>query len=114
MELITSEDRMPQLIEYFESLMAAVQRLRRRTEELLEQLEAGETLEKAGQCKELGELSGLIVRCHKAEHAIVNEQQKQAGIVQAGCAIDLEKARFEIGCRLARLREHQDTGRVPG
>ncbi len=76
------------------------------------QIGAGEDADLAGTGKQLGQLEGLIRSCQKVETSFVEQHHRQAGIAQGGYALDLVRARFEIGCRLARLRACCGSGQI--
>ncbi len=76
----------------------------RQAEDLRRQIEAGEDADLVSGSKQVVQVDGLIRSCQKVEVCLVEQRNRQAGIVQGGHALDLDKARFDIGCRLARLR----------
>ncbi|WP_425045424.1 hypothetical protein [Primorskyibacter sp. S87] len=112
MTLITPEERVSQTAELLLSLETSIRALRQAAEELRRQIVTGEDADLAGAGKQLGQVDGLIRSCQKVETSFVEQQNRQAGIAQGGYALDLEQARFEIGCRLARLRTCCSQGKV--
>ena len=113
MTLITPEERMSQTAELLQSLETSIRGLRQAAEELRRQIGTGEDADLAGTAKQLGQLEGLIRSCQKVETSFVEQHYRQAGIAQGGYALDLDRARSEIGCRLARLRTCCGAGQIP-
>ncbi|MFD3191048.1 hypothetical protein ACFMPD_12340 [Sedimentitalea sp. HM32M-2] len=109
MTLITPEERVLRTAELFRSVEESLQRLRQQAEDLRKQLEAGEDTDLLDGSKQVAAVERLIGTCQKVETSLVEQQQKQAGIVRGGYALDLNAARVEVGCRLARLRTCRDT-----
>lgn len=85
------------------SILATVSRIRSRLEELAEELETGDHVNCSAINEQLRELPKTIANCHKAELHLNDQRKQDAGIAQGGYALDLEEARREIACRLARL-----------
>lgn len=112
MTLITPEERISRTAELLQSLERSIRDLRKAAEDLRMQIETGEDADLAGPSKQLGQVNGLIRDCQKVETSFVEQVRKEAGIAQGGYALDLERARFEIGCRLARLRTCCGSGAV--
>ncbi len=112
MTLITPEERISQTADLLQSLERSIRDLRQTAEELRQQIGAGEDADLAGASKQLGQLEGLIRSCQKVETSFVEQHHRQAGIAQRGYALDLERARFEVGCRLARLRACCGSGQI--
>ena len=113
MILITPEERVSRTAELLQSLEEEVRDLRRMAQDLKRRLQAGEDAELGGSGREMAQVAQLIRSCQKVEECLVQQHEKQAGIAQGGYALDLVQARFEIGCRLARLRTCRDTREVP-
>ena len=112
MTLITPEERISQTADLLRSLEASIRNLRQAAEDLRKQIGAGEDADLAGSAKQLGQLEGLIRSCQKVETSFVEQHHRQAGIAQGGYALDLDRARSEIGCRLARLRGCCGAGQI--
>lgn len=104
MTLITPEERMSRTADLLQSLETSIRDLRQAAEDLRKQIGTGEDADLAGSAKQFGQLEGLIRTCQKVETSFVEQHHRQAGIAQGGYALDLDRARFEVGCRLARLR----------
>ncbi|MEX0318413.1 MAG: hypothetical protein AB3N21_10700 [Ruegeria sp.] len=113
MTLITPEERISRTADLLQSLETSIRGLRQAAEDLRKQIETGEDADLAGSAKQLGQVEGLIRSCQKVETSFVEHHHRQAGVAQGGYALDLEQARFEIGCRLARLRRCRGAGKVP-
>ena len=104
MTLITPEERVSRTAELLQSLEDSVRSLRQQAQELCLQMKSGEDADLVNGTRQLAGVEGLLRLCHKVETSLVEQHERNAGIVQRGYALDLEQARFEIGCRLARLR----------
>ncbi|MGR3617197.1 MAG: hypothetical protein ACU0BB_14290 [Paracoccaceae bacterium] len=109
----TPEDRILRTDDLLVSLHQSLVNLRQQAEDLRESIKAGGEAAMAEKSKELGRADVVIRHCQKVEACLVEQRERQAGIVQGGHALDLERARFEIGCRLARIRRCGDTGEFP-
>jgi len=104
MILITPEERVSKTADLLRSLEQSVRELRQVAESLRADIEAGEHADVTARTRELEQAGRLIRSCQKVEECFVEQQQRQTGIAQGGYALDLDAARLEIGCRLARLR----------
>ncbi|AVO38501.1 hypothetical protein C6Y53_12920 [Pukyongiella litopenaei] len=113
MTLITPEERVSQTAELLQSLQNSIRELRQMAQDLKRQLENGEEADITGSSRQVAQTVGLIRSCQKVEECFVEQQHRQAGIARGGYALDLVQARFEIGCRLGRLRRCHGGGRVP-
>lgn len=113
MTLITPEDRVSRTADLLRSLEDSIRELRQMAEELKRQIEAGESADLADGGRQVEQAVRLIRSCQKVEECFVEQRERQAGIVRGGYALDLHKARLEIGCRLARLRACRDSRGVP-
>lgn len=81
-------------------------RLQELGEEMLRiktELQTGEGMKRADTGKLLGDVRYWLRASHETEAQIANVRRKQKGLV-GDWALDLERARDEIGCRMARLR----------
>ncbi|HBS50905.1 MAG TPA: hypothetical protein DEA05_12870 [Rhodobacteraceae bacterium] len=114
MILITPEDRVAEATELFESLKRSVNDLRQMAEDLKAQIDAGEEADLTRGKRQVSDCAALIRNCQTVEAQLVKLRSEDTGIVQGGYALDLDRARFEIGCRLARLRACCGAGEVPG
>lgn len=112
MALTTPEERILQTEDLLRSLQDSISNLRQLAEDLRRRIEAGEETELTETSKELAKADTLVRTCQKVEACLVEQRERQAGIVRGGVALDLDQARFEIGCRLARIRSCCDQGRV--
>ena len=100
----TQEDSVAQGEELLRSLHYAISSLRREIEALARQAESNSELNETATSQSLNKVRDLVVQCAKAENYIHEDKNKRAGIVQGGYALDLDRARAEIGCKLDRLR----------
>ncbi|WP_052304789.1 hypothetical protein [Roseobacter litoralis] len=73
-------------------------------EDLKERVRAGEGLEKTQNSRTVASATTLLKTCQEVENRLVEYRSKSAGIARGGYALDLERARAEIGCKLDRLR----------
>lgn len=104
MTVKTAEERVADTADLLQSLHASVQRVRQDAERMCEELRATEHPDVNPASKQLSSVEGLIRTCQKVESCLVEQLARQAGVAQGGHALDLDGARKEIGCRLARLR----------
>ena len=100
-----------------EAMFAAVQRslaeLREALEGLKEQAITGGEIDATTTSKTFVQLTDAVGHCQKAGLILSDCRNKQAGIARGGYALDMEKARIDIGCKLDRLRCAIGSGRVP-
>lgn len=104
MTLITPEERILETAELLRSIHESIRGLRQAAEDLRRQIVAGEDAELAGATKQFGQVQSLIRNCQTVEAQLAEQYNRQAGIAHGGYALDLDAARVEVGCRLARLR----------
>ena len=104
-EIALSEERLM-------SLMEVIGDMRRQIEELKRDVSAGGKLDDAATKRTLNEFNTVVVACNKTEMILDECRNKQAGIARGGYALDMEKARAEIGCKLDQLRRCGDPGTV--
>lgn len=112
MTLITPEERVHKTADLLRSLQDSIQELRHMAEDLKAQIVAGEDADLTNGKRQVDEIGKLIRSCQNVEERFVEHHHKQAGIARGGYALDLGRARTEIGCRLARLRACCHTGEV--
>lgn len=109
----------PQLDElaHAEAMFASVQvtlaELREALENLKNQAKSGGEIDATQTSKTFVQLTDAVGRCQKAGMILNECRNKQAGIARGGFALDMEKARVDIGCKLDRLRCSIDSGGVP-
>lgn len=104
MTMITPEQEIADSEEHFRALQSAIRDLRREIQSLKEQAISGEELNETAASKALGKASGMVATCVKVETYLNDCRNRQAGIARGGYALDLDRARAEIGCKLDRLR----------
>lgn len=104
MILITPEERVSKTADLLRSLEQSVRDLRQVAESLKADIEAGGEADVVARARELDQAGRLIRSCQKVEECFVEQQHRRTGIAQGGYALDLDAARVEVGCRLARLR----------
>jgi endonuclease IV len=95
------------------SLQESINRLRREAEALRAELEDrpenGAEGDTTGSNRQFSDLNRLIRDCQKVETCLVEFQKSHAG----GEGLDLDAARAEIRCRMARLRRCGSAGGLP-
>lgn len=104
MTLITPELVASQTEDLLNSVIGSIQDLRKELESLKQQVRTGEDPEAPRAMKQVTQTVSLLETCQKVENRLVECRSKHAGIAQGGYALDLEKARADIGCKLDRLR----------
>lgn len=113
MTLITQQD-LTQDTETTQELLRALQAsladLRRTAIALKLQIQSGDPGDLGGGAKEIASVDQLARNCMKTEVSLAEICNRKAGIVRGGYALDLDAARVEVGCRLARLRTCCDKG----
>ena len=112
MTLITPEEEIALGVDRLLSLTRMIADLRRQIEDLKAQAEAGGKLDSVETNKVLNQFNTTVVACTKAEYLLDDCRNKQAGIARGGYALDMDKARVEIGCKLDQLRACQHSGEV--
>ncbi|WP_158967895.1 hypothetical protein [Chachezhania sediminis] len=103
--LSTENDRTQQTEELLRSLEESIIRLRQQAEDLRIRLETGEDWDQTSSIRQVASAEGLIRACQKVEICLVERQNRERGLVRGHAPIDLDTVRFEIGCRLDRLRQ---------
>ena len=104
MTLKTPDQRVSETADLLRSLQDSIRNLRTDIEDLREQIQAGEDAELKRATRDVAAAEGLIRTCQKVEASLVEQWNRQNGTVRGGGALDMDTARFTIGCRLARLR----------
>ena len=104
MTVVTPEERKSLTQEHLRAFLDSIQNLRKAIDGLNKQAAEGEDVDLALAQKLLSPAESVIKNCVKLEMSLVEQKNRELGIVQGGYAVDLDRARFEIGCRLARLR----------
>ncbi len=104
MTLITAEPESAATLELLQTFLSRIRDLRIVVDGLTQRVADGEDIDLAMAQKLLAPSEGLIKTCLKLEASFADQKHRELGIAQGGHAIDLEHARFEVGCRLARLR----------
>lgn len=113
MTLLTPENVASESESLLNSVIGSIKELRNELEDLKEKVRAGEGLEKTQDSKTVATATSLLRTCQEVENRLVECRKKSAGIAQGGYALDLDRARAEIGCKLARLRCTGRAGPVP-
>ncbi len=104
MTLTTPEHVESETENLLNAVIGTIRDLRNELEDLKERVRAGESLEVAQESRKVASATSLMKTCLEVENRLVECRSKSAGIAQGGYALDLERARAEIGCKLARLR----------
>ncbi|WP_298836401.1 hypothetical protein [uncultured Roseobacter sp.] len=95
------------------SVIGSVKDLRKELEDLRQKVSAGEAVQTTQGSKTVASATSLLRTCQEVENRLVECRSKSAGIAQGGYALDLEKARADIGCKLDRLRCTGRAGELP-
>ncbi|MGC1504862.1 MAG: hypothetical protein WA782_12075 [Sulfitobacter sp.] len=90
--------------ELLASVHDAITDLRQEIEGLSQQAQSEKTIDETAAKQSLSKLRDLVMQCIKAENYLNECKSKQDGIAREGYALDLDRARIEIGCKLDRLR----------
>lgn len=112
MTMITPDQMIATSEEHFRALQMAIRDLRREIESLKEQASSGGDFNETAASKALGKASGMVATCVKVENYLSDCRNRQAGIARGGYALDLDRARADIGCKLDRLRRCHGAGSV--
>lgn len=80
--------------------------------DLKQQVRSGEVKALKDVSKTLAEIRGWMKLAMETEAQLAEYARREAAI-EGAYGIDLERARSEIGCRLAKLRKCCGAGRVP-
>ncbi len=111
MTLITPDLMESQTEDLLESVMGSIRSLRQDLEDLKTRVRQGDGLNAADDKRTVAAAVGLLETCQKVEYRLAECRIKNEGIARGGYALDLEKARADIGCKLARLRCARDPER---
>ena len=112
MTLVTSKTTGSETDDLIRSFHDSIKKLRTVIEGLTEQVQTGQEVDLAAAVKLIAPAETLIRTCQKVEAHYAETKDRDLGIVRGGYAIDLDAARFEVGCRLARLRTCCRSGEV--
>lgn len=104
MTLITPELVESQTEDLLNSVIGSIQDLRNELEALKERVREADGAVTVQGAKSVTQAVSLLETCQKVENRLVECRSKHAGIVRGGYALDLERARASIGCKLDRLR----------
>ncbi|MGJ8617737.1 MAG: hypothetical protein ACSHWS_12930 [Sulfitobacter sp.] len=104
MTMITPEQEIADSEERLLSLRNAISDLRREVESLKQRALSGEEINETSATKVIGKVTSIVGSCAKVETYLNDCRNRQAGIARGGYALDLAKARVEIGGKLDRLR----------
>ena len=104
MTIITPEQETEDSAEILRGLQEAIGALRR--------ARSGGELKETAVSGKTSKVAGLLAHCLKAENTLNDCRNRQAGIARGGYALDMDKARADIGCKLDRLRRCSDPGAV--
>ncbi|WP_417721204.1 hypothetical protein [Salipiger sp.] len=112
MILIHLEEELSRLENERDDVAAVLRDLGEDMRRLKAQVEDGEGINRTEAGKLLGDVRYWLRASHETEAQIANVRRKQKGLA-GDWALDLERARDEIGCRMARLRRCCGAGEVP-
>jgi hypothetical protein len=94
------------------SVIDSVRDVRKELEALKLRLRDREDIEAPQAKAQMTQTVSLLRTCQEVENRLVECSSKQSGIAQGGYALDLAKARAEIGCKLDRLRCTHPSGPI--
>jgi hypothetical protein len=114
MTIVTLEEDVARSAEHLESLLRRVAEYRRHVERAIERTEEGLDVDETAVSNALSKIQAVALSCNKAEKTLHECRREQAGIAQGSYALDLGKARADIGCKLDRLRRCGDADPVSG
>ncbi|QJF51511.1 hypothetical protein [Roseobacter ponti] len=112
MTLLTQEHVASQSEDLLNSVIGSIKDLRKEIEDLKEKVSAGEGLDTTKDSRTVASARALLKTCQEVENRLVECRSKSSGIARGGYALDLEKARLEIGCKLDRLRCTRGAGQL--
>ena len=112
MTLVISQEQGSETEELLSSFHGSIRDLRTVIEDLQKQVQTGQEGDVSTVSKLLSPADTLIRNCRKLEMILAEDTDRTLGIARGRYAIDLDHARFEVGCRLARLRTACGTGAV--
>ncbi|WP_226621688.1 hypothetical protein [Alloyangia pacifica] len=112
MILIHLEEELSRLEEEREQLADMLRHLGNDMRRLRDRFDEDGTLDKPETSKAAADLRYWLKVAHETEAQIRNVRRKQKGIA-GDWALDLERARVEVGCRMARLRRCCGAGEFP-
>ena len=104
MTLFTPETQIALTEDRIASLVEVIAGLRKQIEALTKEAKAGGKVKETDVTKALSELGKAVVACTSMEAKLDECRNKQAGLGVGGYALDMAKARADIGCKLDRLR----------
>ena len=104
MTLMTPEHVASESQDLLNSVIGSIKDLRKEIEDLKEKVRAGDDLNATQTTKTVTHAATLLKTCQEVENRLVECRSKSAGIARGGYALDLERARADIGCKLDRLR----------
>jgi hypothetical protein len=104
MTLLTPEHVASETENLLNSVIGSIKDLRLEIEDLKDRVRRGEGLEKTQSSRTVASATTLLKTCQEVENRLVECRSRSAGIAKGGYALDLERARAEIGCKLDRLR----------
>ncbi|MHA6344496.1 hypothetical protein [Roseivivax sp. CAU 1761] len=103
MSLITLEDRLAELEADRAAIARMLKSIRTELHALQDRVEAGELGSPTEAGRLLGDVRYWLKAARETEQELAKINRERAGIAH-GYGLDLERARAEIACRLARLR----------
>lgn len=113
MSLNTPEHKIAKDENLLETSRTSLRELAAEIENLKKQIRSGEDANLKEAATKLAALDGWLRNYVTVENRLAELRRKHCGPEAGGLALDLERARFEIGCRLARLRTARCKGCVP-
>ncbi|WP_417524699.1 hypothetical protein [Marinovum sp.] len=113
MTLITPKQDIDRLEGRFLVVRESLEEFEAALRDLKQQVRSGEVTALKDAGKTLAEIRGWMKLAMETEAQLAEYARKEAAI-DGAYGLDLDKARSEIGCRLAKLRKCCGAGRVSG
>ncbi|WP_047995658.1 hypothetical protein [Puniceibacterium sp. IMCC21224] len=112
MTLINPETRMSKLEKDRKSIAATLRNIRRELSALEKEVQAGDVGQAREAGKTLADIRYWLKAARETEAELENVKRARVGVAHS-YGLDLERARSEVGCRLARLRRCCREGGIP-
>ncbi len=113
MKIITPEEREKDLEADRAALMRRLKALHMELEKLESRVLSQDLGKKTDVSALMGDIRFWLKQVRETENHLGDIKKERAGVA-GSYGVDLDVARVEIGCRLARIRRCCDAGRLPG
>ncbi|WP_339766251.1 hypothetical protein [uncultured Pseudosulfitobacter sp.] len=112
MIIITPNEDTGQIQQALDTVYRELGELREQLAALKEEARNGGDADAKDVKATVASLRSSLETCMKLETQVAECRRKQSHIAQGGYALDLDAARAEVGCRLARLRNCARAGQI--